>query len=412
MNIGYACLTRGVRDTNQKTCISKNATPEKLTELIDHNLTVLDHILNYNIKNKIKLFRISSDIIPFGSSPVNDLNWEGLFAKKLAALGAKAMDNQMRLSMHPGQYTVINSPNSDVVDRAILDLEYHNKFLDALGLPPSHKLILHIGGVYGNKSAAMERFMINYERLEERIKNRLVIENDDKLYNVEDVLYIGEKMGIPVVFDNLHHQILFNEANIHSEKYWISKCAKTWKAADGRQKTHYSQQAAGKRMGSHSDTVAINEFLAYYKRNSMEEVDIMLEVKDKNLSTVKCLNCLAKNPRIKFLEQEWSKYKYTVLERSPNVYQSIRDLLKDKTGYPAVEFYNYIENALNCEASDGNQMNAAQHVWGYFKDVASEKEKASFMKPTNSPNALKRMLGRLAIKYNREYLLDSYYFIF
>lgn len=411
MSIGYACLTRGVPDTNQKTCIAKNATPDKLLELIDHNLTALDTMLDYNIKNKIKLFRISSDIIPFGSSPVNELAWESIFAKKLAAIGEKALNNGMRLSMHPGQYTVLNSPNEDVVGRAVLDLKYHNKFLDALGLPPSHKLILHIGGIYGNKSEAIDRFMVNYKMLPKGIKSRLIIENDDKLYTVHDVLYISKKMDIPVIFDNLHHQINFNETDIHSEAYWIKECAKTWKAVDGRQKTHYSQQDPGKRIGSHSSTIYINEFLDYYQRNEMEEVDIMLEVKDKNLSTVKCLNCVMKKPQIKYLEQEWSRYKYTVLERSPNTYKSIRNLLKDKASYPAIEFYNYLEYALECEPTEGNQINAAQHVWGYFKDVATEKEKASFMKTTNTPSVLKRMLGRLAVKYNREYLLQSYYFI-
>ena len=180
MRIGYACLTVGVRDTNFRTCILKNASEENLLDIIEHNLNSLEKIVDYNIENNIKLFRISSDIIPFGSSPANSLEWWNIFNERFLSIGKKIKEAGIRVSMHPGQYTVLNSPIEDVVYRAVKDLEYHNIFLDSLNVNKENKIILHIGGVYGDKESAVNRFIENYKLLDPKIKDRLVIENDDK----------------------------------------------------------------------------------------------------------------------------------------------------------------------------------------------------------------------------------------
>lgn len=290
MSIGYACIAVGLENANQRSCIAKNASEDKLSELIQHNLNALEVIIDYNIDNNIKLFRISSDIIPFGSSPVNNLKWWELFESTFQRIGCKIKESGMRVSMHPGQYTVLNSPDEDVVKRAILELNYSARVLDGLELCEKHKIILHIGGIYQNKPQAIQRFCENYDCLNKSVKQRLVIENDDKNYNISDVLDIGKNMKIPVVFDNLHNTV--NPCDdYHDEIYWINECKKTWKNIDGIQKIHYSQQAPFKRTGSHSDTINIDEFLQFYKQIVYNNIDIMLEVKDKNLSALKCINC-------------------------------------------------------------------------------------------------------------------------
>ena len=311
MRIGYACLTLGVRDTNFKTTILKNANEENLLSIIKHNLDVLDKIIDYNIDNNINLFRISSDIVPFGSSPANPLKWWNIFEKEFISIGAKINNAGMRVSMHPGQYTVLNSPNEDVVFRAIKDLEYHNRFLDSLNVNKEHKIILHIGGVYGDKKSAIHRFIENFKTLDSKIKERLVIENDDKSYNIEDVLGISKELNIPVIYDNLHNSVLPWDAS-KSDKYWIERVRETWTKGHGPQKIHYSQQDKNKRPGAHSFTINLEDFMSFLK-DLNKDLDIMLEVKDKNLSAVKCINARAVN-NIEKLELEWSKYKYTVLE--------------------------------------------------------------------------------------------------
>ncbi len=417
MNIGYACLTLGVPNADFRSCTQKNASEEKLVELIAHNLNALETVIDYNIKNQIKLFRISSDLIPFGSSPVNKLPWWDLFETQFGVIGQKIKSAGLRVSMHPGQYTVLNSPDENVVERAIEDLNYHVRILDALGTDASNKIILHIGGVYQNKTLAMERFENNYSGLNDGIKRRLVIENDDRSYWISEVLELGEHLQIPVVFDNLHHFLNHGALEL-DEAYWIGECSKTWNAWDGRQKIHYSQQEPLKRAGSHSQTIRTEEFLSFYNRIKSKDLDIMLEVKDKNLSAVKCLNLLAEKKEIKALELEWSRYKYSVLEHSPAEYNEIRRLLRDKSNYPALEFYGILESALKKECKVGTAINAAHHIWGYFRDKATETEKNSFLKcaeecrqGTASIAKLKRFLEKMTEKYKEPYLLNSYYFI-
>ena len=413
MRIGYACLTRGIPYTDIKGTVQKNATEARLRELIAHNLASLDRMLDYNRDSGIHMLRISSDIIPFGSSPVNTLQWEEEFEEKLAALGRKLKAYDIRVSMHPGQYTVLNSPRIEVVDRAILDLEYHVRFLGALGTDATNKIILHVGGVYGDKQSAMDVFSENWKKLQDSIKSRLVIENDDRSYTIEDVLELGTKNGIPVVFDNLHHQV---NGNGESDLSWIEEASKTWKQKDGVQKIHYSQQDGNKNPGAHSGTIDVAEFLKYIEENSGIDFDIMLEVKDKNLSAAKAINALDTKNIIQ-LEKEWSRYKYNVLESSPRIYQEIRELLKDKPSYPVIEFYKLIDQALETAPTLGTSINALEHVWGYFKDIADDKERTWYAKTIDSASndilslsAAKKKLWSMVDKYDEKYLKNSYYF--
>lgn len=415
MRIGYACIALAVPESAQKTCTLKNATEERLLWLIGHNLDALERLIDYNIHNGIRLFRISSDLIPFGSSFTAALTWQEHFADKLTAIGAKIRRAGMRVSMHPGQYTVLNSPDASVAARAADDLRYHAGVLDGLGLGPEHKLILHLGGVYGDKKQAENRFLQHYLALEPNIKRRLVLENDDKLYHIGDVLDTAARAGIPVVFDNLHNAVNPAEER-RSEPEWIRRCAETWRGADGVQKIHYAQQHADKKPGAHSETIRVEAFLEFDRQLPDSAVDIMLEVKDKNISALKCLNCLS-DRGIGALETEWGRWKYRILEHAPETYQAIRRLLKDKSTYPALEMYRRIEAASDLPVTPGSAVNAAQHVWGYFKDRATEGEKKrlqgllqSFTAGEARLQTVKNKLQSLAAKYGEDYLLHSYYF--
>ncbi|TJX15001.1 UV DNA damage repair endonuclease UvsE [Tissierella creatinini] len=416
MKIGYACKLIGVPNTNTKSCTLKSATSERLSELIEHNIGALNNAIDYNIDNNIKLFRISSDIIPFGSSEINQVKWWEIFSQELDSIGKKIKESNMRVSVHPGQYTVLNSNNEDVVKKAVDDLIYHTRILDSLKVNCNHKMVLHIGGAYDDKKKAIQRFMDNYSLLEDNVKKRLVIENDDKIYNIEEVLDIGIKLDMPVIFDNLHHEINRPD-NPMDEKYWIDQCKNTWKREDGPQKVHYSQQAKDKKTGSHSDFIGIEKFLDFLEGLERNDIDIMLEVKDKNLSCIKCINCTDPNLRINALEKEWSKYKYTILEHSHIAYLKMRNLLKDKEEFNPVLFYTILENGLEKDRDTGSFENAALHVWGYFKNKASEKERNDFFKQIErfkkqeiGINIVKNNLRKLTEKYKESYLLNSYYF--
>lgn len=419
MKIGYACLTVGVPNTTIRTTRKANATAERLSELIHENLKATENMLNYNIANDIKMYRISSDVIPFGSDfETNTLDWMSLFQKDFARLSQKIKENNIRVSMHPGQYTVLNSLDEGVVARAIDDLTYHTQFLDALKVDTSHKIILHIGGVYGDKESAITRFVNNYEKLRPAIKSRLIIENDDRLYTIADVLEVSSKTGAPVVYDNLHNASNPSDLNV-SDAEWIAQAKATWSDTEGPTKIHYSQQRLNARVGAHTQTIYVQPFMDFYQEVASLEVDIMLEVKDKNLSAVKANLATTEERKIKHLEDEWSRYKYAVLARSPQNYQAIRGLLKDKSAYPVVEFYTLIEEALDTPVAKNVELNALDHVWGHLKKDVTDKEKDRFQKMREdwledriTNNRIKNWLRRLAEKYEETYLLQSLYFDF
>lgn len=414
MAIGYACLIVGENGYDYRTIRMDHLTDSRLIEIIDHNLKTLERMIDYNSSNEIRMFRITSDLIPFGSSPVNRIDWSKEFKSSFDRIGEKIRASGIRVSMHPGQYTVLNSIDESVVKRAVDDLLYHAKVLDCLSTDASAKIILHIGGIYGDKPLAMDRFVDRFHNLPDVIKRRLVIENDDRSYNIQEVLSISKRTGIPIVYDNLHNRLLPSDP-VGDDLYWIMEASKTWRPMDGNQKIHYSEQDPEKKNGSHSERIHMDEFLPLYKK--LNNVDVMLEVKDKNLSAIKAIQCTRKDQKIKYLENEWALYKYTVLERNPSGYQKIRNLLKNKADFPALEFYRILDESLEKEPTVGTSLNALLHVFGYFKKQVTESERNQFMKKTNnyqqgteSLKSIKRLLEKLADKYNEPYLLNSYYF--
>ena len=231
------------------------------------------------------------------------------------------------------------------------------------------------------------------------------------------MLAISARTNIPVVFDNLHH--LANPPDWSTpQEEWITACASTWGQPDGRQKIHYSQCDPDRKPGAHSATIRIDEFVDFYDSLAGEKPDIMLEVKDKNISARKCMLCVEKSDILHELEKEWGRYKYLVLEHSQSHYQAIRELLKDKQAFPARAFFRLVESALDLPLDRGSAINAASHVWGYFKDTADPAQKRRDMKALDayaagkgSLAAVKRGLYSLAEQHGQDYLLSSYYFL-
>ncbi len=417
MRIGYACLALAVPGTELKSCILKNASPERLRALIHENLQALERMVAYTIENGSRMYRISSDIIPFASSPVNTVPWAEEFASRLEAIGRQIREGGVRVSMHPGQYTVLNSPHEATVQSSVLELAYHARFLDALGVDAGSKIILHVGGAYGDKPAAMERFAAQYAMLAPAIKRRLVLENDDRIYTIAEVLDLSARLGIPAVFDNLHHAAN-PSPDKRSDAEWIAACARTWREQDGMPKIHYSQADPSKKLGAHSQSINVDAFASFVDALPAPKPDIMLEVKDKNISALKCMLCMADKGPIGALEREWGRNKYRVLEHSQRHYQQIRALLKDKKAFPARAFYQLVEDALAQPILPGSAANAAEHVWGYFKETASPAQNNAFharLKQYLAGQAtllqVKKPLQALAKAQGQAYLLESYYFL-
>jgi len=228
MKIGYPCINRSIGCTTNSTFRLRNYSKENLIEKLESNLNCLGKILEYNLKNNLLFFRISSDLIPFASHPICKFDWIDYFKEDFRKIGNFIKNNNMRISMHPDQFVLINSLKKDVTQRSIRELEYHCNVLDAMKLDDSAKVQIHIGGVYGNKKESIMRFIANYQRLPKMIKNRLAIENDERLYSLKDCLIISEKVDMPVILDTFHHRCHNNretlrEAIVQVQKRWQKK---------------------------------------------------------------------------------------------------------------------------------------------------------------------------------------------
>ncbi len=295
MKIGYPCINRTITCRGNKTFRLKSYSESRLIVTVGDNLDCLLAILRFNLINGIFFFRISSDIVPFASHPVCTFNWQKYFAHKLSAAGRFAMDNGMRISMHPDQFTIINSIDSEIFLRSRRELEYHAQLLDLMGLDNTARIQVHVGGVYGDKRGAMERFAERFTELDERVRRRLVVENDDRSFNVKDCLLLHQKTGIPVLFDVFHDSL--NPSGLSLSEI-LPEVAGTWKQSDGLPMFDYSSQKRGARAGQHAEHIDIGEFLAFIGASKGFDFDIMLEIKDKEKSTLKALRALSDKPGV------------------------------------------------------------------------------------------------------------------
>ncbi|MFX0025002.1 MAG: UV DNA damage repair endonuclease UvsE [Candidatus Hermodarchaeota archaeon] len=294
MKIGYPCINLTLNCKSSRTFRLKNYSEEKLIETIDGNLKCLQEILEYNKNNKIFFFRITSDLIPFASHPVMKFEWQDYFKEKFNEIGKFITKHNMRISMHPGQYTVLNSKNDKVVNTSIKELQYHADVLGLMNLSCKAKIITHIGGVYGDKNASKKRFIERYNNLADNIKKRYVIENDDKSFNLADCLEVYKENSIPIVFDIYHHECLNSGETI---KEAFNKFTKTWNKKDGLPIVHYSSQHPIKGQPSHADSLLLNNFVNFIEESVNYDFDLMLEIKDKEQSALKAINLLQYDPR-------------------------------------------------------------------------------------------------------------------
>ena len=292
MNLGYACInmTLGAqtpRITTNRSMVKKTFSErgiEYASELALENVRDLFEIIKWNVKNNIKVFRISSDIFPWGSEyNLEDLPDYNKISNILKGCGVYAKQNGLRIGSHPGPFNVLVSPNSKVVENTFKDLELHGKVFDLLGLElsPYNKINIHCNGVYGDKIAAMDRFCENFMKLSDSVRKRLTVENDDKasMYSVKDLMYIHNKINIPIVFDYHHHMFCTGDL---SEEEALRLAVSTW--GNITPVVHYSESKALHEENNKLKPQAHSDYIKSLPNTYGLDVDIMVEAKAKELA--------------------------------------------------------------------------------------------------------------------------------
>ncbi|MEO0084396.1 MAG: UV DNA damage repair endonuclease UvsE [candidate division WOR-3 bacterium] len=268
---------------------------ENLINKVTNNLNCLQKILEFNVKHQLLFFRISSDLVPFAAHPICKFNWQKYFRNEFCSIGKYIKKHKIRISMHPDQFVLINAIKKDVLRKSIDELIYHCTVLDLMELDSAAKIQIHVGGVYGDKEQSIKRFINQYAQLPSMIKKRLVIENDHIAYSIQDCIRINHEIGIPVVFDLLHHECYNNQENV---SYAIKLAAATWRKNDGCLMIDYSSQKAKAKIGTHAEHINFQHFKRFIdnliKLNT--DFDIMFEIKDKEKSALRALALLKKLP--------------------------------------------------------------------------------------------------------------------
>ena len=303
--IGYACISmqlsyptkygnkpRGTQPITTNRSMIRRTFDEKgvdyASELTLQNVKDLNSIIGWNILHGYDFYRLSSDMAPWKT----EYEWDDLkdideIKQWLHSAGTMAITHGVRLTAHPGPFNVLVSPNESVVENTIKDLTIHGDIFDMMGLSrtPYNKLNIHCNGVYGDKLSAMDRFCKNFERLPESVQTRLTVENDDKasMYSVVDLMYIHERIGIPIVFDYHHHKFCTGDL---SEQQALELAISTW-PDNITPVVHYSESRSVEQLDESIRPQAHSDYVIDYIDTYGHNVDIMVEAKHKELAVDK-----------------------------------------------------------------------------------------------------------------------------
>ena len=270
------------------------------------SLEYIDAILDYLAEHEINMYRLSSDLAPYATHP--DMpQFHQMVAQsdaELKAIGRKARHLDVRLSFHPSQYVLLNSPDETLTKKSIWDFSSQAEMLDRMELGPEAVMVTHVGGVYGDHPGSRARWVENWKRLPKHVQKRLVLEHDDVRFSAADVLWIHEYTGVRLVFDYQHFWCLNRERLDMADT--LKKILRTWPKSQ-RPKIHYSsprtelrdvqrRDATTKRkktvqlppiLTNHADFTNPFEFARFMRDAEGLVFDVMLESKAKDMSLLK-----------------------------------------------------------------------------------------------------------------------------
>jgi len=302
VQLGYACINmqlsyppKGVQRRTIGRSMIKRTFQEKgldyASEISLKNARDLHHIMAWNVLNGYKFFRIGSDLFPWASEyKISELKDIEQIKQWLHSAGVMAKTHGIRLTSHPGPFNVLVSPHQHVVEKCVVDLSIHGELFDMIGLSrtPYNKINIHLGGAYGDKESAMDRFCKNFELLPESVSSRLTVENDDKesMYSVKDLYYgIYNRIGVPIVFDYHHHR--FCDGGL-SEQDALELAISTWPEGI-TPATHYSESRSIEKEDDKIRPQAHSDYVYDKIETYGNDIDIMVEAKKKELAVAKYL---------------------------------------------------------------------------------------------------------------------------
>jgi UV DNA damage endonuclease len=265
--------------TNRTLRLASLADAEKVRALVWENLLGLETIVRWNAERGICLFRMGQGLIPFASHPAFPYDWAEEHGDDLREMGALARFLGVRLSMHPGQFINPGSPNPETARRSIDELLYATRVFDLMGNDDA-VVVLHLGGAYDDRPAAVARF-VEALRPQEDILRYLALENDERIWTAGEIVGAARALGIPAILDNLHHSL--NPGGLSLAEA-LDLALPSWEARGVRPKVHLSSQDPAKRPGAHAHSIEAGDWAAFLDALDGRETDVMVEAKGKELA--------------------------------------------------------------------------------------------------------------------------------
>jgi UV DNA damage endonuclease len=284
----------------------------RLERIAEENLHNTLRLLKHNRYMDVQVYRMTSKLIPLATHGLlSDWNPYPALADRFAEVGGFIREHQMRVSFHPDHFTVLSTPRPEVYAHSVKDLNHHVTMLEMMGLDERATCNVHVGGTYGNKETAADRFLRQFGQLEERIARRITLENDDKTFTASETLEISEQAGAPMVLD-LHHHAVNNPDNEPADKLW-TRIARTWDRfgwnglqqdagsdanpdqAPGKRlppKIHISTPRSDKDPRAHADYVDPAPLMRFLLdiAGSTPAIDVMIEAKRKDESLFRLMD--------------------------------------------------------------------------------------------------------------------------
>ena len=306
IKLGYACISKTLEGITPSTPFTyteylKYHNLTKLNNIIESNLKDLNELINYNIKNNIHFFRISSKLVPLATRIDVIFDYKIKFEKYYNSIGKKIADSNMRCNFHPDQFCVLNSTKQEVLDNTFEILKYHYKILEYLNIK-NKVIVLHIGSSVFGKENSKKRFINNFKKLPIDIQKSIAIENDDKVFNIKDCIDIYNEIKTPIVLD-YHHHICNNDGiNIN---FYIKTILDSW--GNITPKMHFSspKNKTKKDFRSHHDFINSDSFINFIDLIKVynKDVDIMIEAKAKDMALFKLIRELKYKTNYEFIDE-------------------------------------------------------------------------------------------------------------
>ncbi len=285
IRLGYACISKTLSNVTTSSTVTyttfqKDKDYKKIDTAIKSNLNALKEILTYNIKNNIHFFRLSSKLIPLATKSDVIFDYIDPYKDYYNSIAKIIKDNKLRIDFHPDEFCVLNSTKSEVVKNSIAILEYHYNLLKALEIK-NKILVLHIGGNTFGKKNSISRFINNFNTLSKDIQESIAIENDDKIFNIRDCVYISKNINVPVILDYHHHICNHDELDIND---YLKDILSSWHNATPKMHFSSPKNKTKKDFRSHNDYINVDAFINFIDilKPFNHDVDIMIEAKAKD----------------------------------------------------------------------------------------------------------------------------------